>query len=262
MTWTNFAPSTGFTSLRSSSAAAALDLGQNWLSGPLDSSLASLSNAANIGLSVFDNQFSGLIPASFTAFSWLAVAYNPGLVGALPAGFTSSKLFAWSTFRTGYYSWCARLVRRCTPSAALMLSLSPCSDAPPASRAYIYTQGAGITYGGPPTYSSTGGYGTGFLYGTSIGLDRPLTSILLDIKAALDPTGAVLGSWNASQPQPCRPWTSIPGTIGQNPTSPGYGGGWNYISTASTATSADYCLVRGLRQVLPRSFRLTRACLR
>ena len=83
------------------------------------------------------------------------------------------------------------------------------------------------------------------MYGTSIGLDRPLASILLDIKAALDPRGAVLSSWNASQLQPCRPWTTSPGTIGQLVTSPGYGGGWRYISTSSAVTSsADYCLVR------------------
>lgn len=98
----------------------------------------------------------------------------------------------------------------------------------------------------PPTYGVNGGYSSGFLYGTSIGLDRPLASILLDIKAALDPSGAVLGSWNASQSQPCRPWTTSPSTIGQSAALPGYGGGWRYISTSTAITgSADYCLVRG-----------------
>ena len=209
VTWTNFAtPTPGF------DAVLVLDLGQNALSSTLPASMGSLGSS--VGLGLFDNSFVGTVPASYASLNWVALSYNPGLVGALPARFTSTKLFAWTSYRVGYYSWF-----------------------------YIYTANAGVTYGGPPSYSDTGGYGTGFLYGTSIGLDRPLASILLDIKAALDPSGAVLSSWNASQSQPCRPWTTSPGVIGQSAAQPGYGGGWRYISTSTTITSsADYCQVR------------------
>jgi hypothetical protein len=208
VSWANFAtPTPGF------DAALMLDLGQNALSSTLPATVGSLGSS--VGLGLYDNSFTGTVPASYTSLNWVALSYNPGLVGALPAGFTSAKLFAWTSYRAAYYSWY-----------------------------YVYTAGAGITYGGPPSYSDSGGYGTGFLYGTSIGLDRPLASILLDIRAALDPSGAVLGSWNASQSQPCRPWTTSPGTIGQNALLPGYGGGWRYVSTASSVTgSADYCQV-------------------
>jgi hypothetical protein len=52
----------------------------------------------------------------------------------------------------------------------------------------------------------------------------------------------VLRSWNASQLQPCRPWVTNNGAYpGQRTSSPGYGAAWTYISTATTATSADYC---------------------
>ena len=82
----------------------------------------------------------------------------------------------------------------------------------------------------------------GYLYGTSIGLDRPLVNILLDIKAALDPGNQVLYSWNASQLQPCRPYSRDGGTtIMQSSASPGYGRSWKYISTAVSTVSAEYC---------------------
>ena len=209
VSWTNFAtPTPGF------DAALLLDLGQNALSSTLPASVGSLGSS--VGLGLYDNAFIGVVPSSYTSLNWVALSYNPGLVGALPAGFTNAKLFAWTSNTAGYYSFW-----------------------------YVYIAGYGVTYGGPPSYSDSGGWGTGFLYATSIGLDRPLASILLDIKAALDPSGAVLGSWNASQSQPCRPWTSSPGVIGQNAALPGYGGGWRYISTATSVTSsADYCQVR------------------
>jgi hypothetical protein len=67
-------------------------------------------------------------------------------------------------------------------------------------------------------------YGSGLLYGTSIGLDRPLASILADVKAALDPSGAVLTSWITNAVQPCPPWVSTNGNNpGQSDASPGYG---------------------------------------
>jgi len=55
-------------------------------------------------------------------------------------------------------------------------------------------------------------YSTGFLYGTSIGLDWPLSVILLDVKAELDPSSAVLGSWNSSAVQSCPPWQANDGS--------------------------------------------------
>ena len=219
VTWNNSAtPSPGFDSTL------LLDLGQNALSSTLPASVGSLGSS--LGLGLFDNSFSGTVPSSYTSLKWVSLSYNGALVGTLPANLTSTKLFAWAAYYAGYYSWY-----------------------------YVYTAGASVTYGGPPTYGVNGGYGSGFLYGTSIGLDRPLASILLDIKAALDPGGTVLSSWNSSQSQPCRPWTTSPGVIGQNSASPGYGGGWRYISTSTAiANSADYCQARCGRSLLPRVF--------
>ena len=87
----------------------------------------------------------------------------------------------------------------------------------------------------PNAYGS--GYGTGFLYGTSIGLDRPMVSILLDIKASLDPTNAALGSWRSTDLQPCRAW------YGQGAsTAPQAPKAWRYVSTAYTSgVLGEYC---------------------
>ena len=200
VSWNTTAPSAGFDSCT------LLDFGQNQLNGSLPANLSAIGSGT--GLSVYDNAFSGSVPASYTQFAWIALAYNPLLVGALPPGFNSAKLYAWSAYYSGFFSWW-----------------------------YVYTAGAGGWYGTPPYYST--GYGTGFLYGTSIGLDRPLVSILLDIKAAVDPGGAVLSAWNASHLQPCRPWgysTSV-----QSSTSPVAGKSWTYISTTGVANSAEYC---------------------
>ena len=95
MTWTNFNASSGFTSLRSTGsnpAVAALDLSQNALTGTLSASLGLLSSASSVGLSVVDNLLSGTVPASFASLSWLALAYNPQLVGALPAGLVNATM--------------------------------------------------------------------------------------------------------------------------------------------------------------------------
>jgi hypothetical protein len=68
-------------------------------------------------------------------------------------------------------------------------------------------------------------FGSGFHYGTSIGLDEPMYAILRRIATALDPTGALLPSWQASSTtlaQPCLPsWGSS-----QRRTSPGFGQAW------------------------------------
>jgi hypothetical protein len=160
---------------------------------------------------VYDNQFSGTIPSGYSSLSWIAVAYNPGLVGQLPSGLNSSKLYAYSAYTNGLYSWY-----------------------------YAYTLGAGQLYGYPPSYNNAG-YGTGWLYGTSIGLDRPLAAILMDIKAAVDPSGAYLPSWNSSAAQPCRPWSNLGSAPMQSAASATRGAGWKYISTVSVVGSAEYC---------------------
>ena len=226
MTWTNFAPSSGFTTLRSTGsnpAVAALNLGQNWLTGSLNSSLALLSNAANIGLSVYDNQLSGTVPASFTAFSWLALAYNPALYGSLPTSLvtnTVNKLQAWSTYGAdGFYSY---------TSASIS--------------------------GQQTTYLNTPLYSTGFLFATSIGLDRPLAAILMDMKAALDPGGTVLTGWNSTTMQFCPPWLPYGSSPGQRSSSPGYGR-WLpglYMPSALGATSGtSYCNDYGRTPIAP-----------
>jgi hypothetical protein len=199
VSWTNFAPSRGF------DACVLLDVGQNSMTGTLPASVGSISTT--LGLGIHDNAFSGTLPTAYTSLSWVSLGYNPALVGALPTGITASKLFAWSDYSKGFYSM-----------------------------SYAFNSG-GQGYGYGPS-GNNGGYGTGWLYGTSIGLDRPLVQILLDIKAALDPSGAVLSSWNASHLQCCRPWTYDGTNAGQNAASPVAGKSWRYISGAS---ANEYC---------------------
>ena len=196
--WSNFNASVGF------DACTLLDVGQNALTGTLPSSFGSIGTGGKVGLAIYDNLLSGSVPPSFASLSWVALAYNPLLVGALPAGVNSSKLYAWSGNLNGFYAWSAANV--------------------------IGTSGLAPTYG------------SGYLYGTSIGLDRPLASILMDLKAAMDPAGASLTAWRGSQLQPCRPWVSGSASFqGQNSALPGYGGGWSYVSTVASASSAEYC---------------------
>ena len=204
VSWNNSAVSTaGF------DACTLLDVGQNALSGTLPASLSSVGGA--LGVSVYDNLFIGSVPPSYASLSWLCLAYNPQLVGAPPAGVNGSKLFAWSAAQTGFYAW-----------------------------SYVYAATACPLCGMPPSQAGAGS-GTGFLYGTSIGLDRPLASILLDIKSGVDPSGAALSSWNASQLQPCRPWSNAGVAPFQSALSPGYGRGWKYVSTSGVTGSAEYC---------------------
>jgi hypothetical protein len=99
VTWNSSAtPTPGFDS------AVLLDLSQNALNSTLPASVGSLGST--LGLGLFDNAFVGTVPPAYTALKWLSLAYNPGLVGALPAGFTGLELFAWSAYYSGYYSWC------------------------------------------------------------------------------------------------------------------------------------------------------------
>jgi hypothetical protein len=224
VTWTNFPSSCGFDSCL------ILDVGQNALTGTLPAGVASISS--KLGMGLHDNAFSGTLPAAYTALSWVSVAYNPALVGTLPTGFTSLKLFAWTEWS----------------GAPGFVSMSfAFANAPQ------YGFGPSANNGGYGTVRTRYGYRArlrfanraihsavrqGYLYGTSIGLDRPLASILLDIKAALDPSGAVLSSWNASHLQPCRPWSYNTGAASQNAASPVAGKAWKYISVD---TANEYC---------------------
>ena len=199
VTWTYFPTTRGF------DTCVLLDVGQNALTGTLPSALGSFGG--KLGLGIHDNAFSGTVPTAYTALSWVSLAYNPALVGALPTGFTSSKLFAWSGNQNGFYSM-----------------------------AYAYANSD--VYGCGPSLNNPG-YGTGYLYGTSIGLDRPLVQILLAIKAAVDPRGAVLSSWNTTHLQVCRPWSYNAANSGQNAASPVAGKSWSYISGAG---ANEFCL--------------------
>ena len=154
-----------------------IDLSQNKLSGALPSLLPLVTS---LTLSVIDNQLTGSVPASYSSLAGLAIAFNPLLFGTLPAGLTAAKMLAYSTNSKNYF---------------------------PANSNSGSAMGG---YGDAPTY------GTGVLYGTSIGLLRPLVYILRDLQAALDPqnTSALRTSWGASHLQPCMPWTgAASGTV-------------------------------------------------
>jgi hypothetical protein len=130
------------------------------------------------------------VPAALTSLAWLALAYNPLLYGDLPAAFSTSKLYAWSAYHQAYYS------------AASVNSVA--------------------SYGAPPRY------GSGVLYGTSLGLDRLMVSILRDAQAGLDPsnTSALAASWGGVHLQPCAPWGSANANPGQQSSSAGFGRAW------------------------------------
>lgn len=145
--------------------------------------LGTVSRASNIILALHDNLLQGTVPATLTALQGISLAYNPFLVGALPSGFTAGKLLAWSSYYAKLY------------------------------QAYMF--GSSITYGG-------GSYGTGVVRGTSLGLDRPMRDILLDILAAMDPlnSSGLSASWRPTDAQPCAPWRSSNNNPPQNSSSP------------------------------------------
>jgi hypothetical protein len=74
VSWNTTTASAGF------DACVLLDVGQNALGVALP--LSGSSGNARMRLSLYDNLFSGPVPASFASLSWLALAYNPLLVGA------------------------------------------------------------------------------------------------------------------------------------------------------------------------------------
>lgn len=161
-------------------------------------------------------QLSGTIPAAYTALSWVALSYNVGLYGALPSGFTSSKLYGWGSYQNAY-----------------------------ASASAIYST---VSYGAAPMY------GSGVLFATSIGLNRSMLSILRDVQAALDPTGVSLAaSWGASELQPCPPWLNNPANYNypnQSVSTPGYGGSWTGVTCSewdTTTAAATSTLLGGVQ---------------
>jgi hypothetical protein len=51
----------------------------------------------------------------------------------------------------------------------------------------------------------------------------------------------VLRSWNASQLQPCRPWSNGGSAPMQSSSSAVSGSSWKYVSTVDVTGSAEYC---------------------
>ena len=128
---------------------------------------------------------------SYTSLLWVSLSYNPSLLGALPAGFTGSKLYGWSAYSKDYFT------------ASQIRSLA--------------------TNGAAPQY------GAGVLAGTSVGLNSTLVSLLRTVQRAMDLTGVGLGaSWGVADVQPCPPWQSSRSADypGQNASAPGYGRAW------------------------------------
>jgi hypothetical protein len=138
-------------------------------------------------------QLSSTIPSSYTSLSWVALSYNPSLLGALPAGFTGSKLYGWSAYHKDYYS--ASQIKNSVYNGAAPL------------------------------------YGAGVLAGTAIGLYSTLVSLLRTVQQALDPTRVGLGaSWGVADAQPCPAWGSSNSEPPQNASAPGYGRAWRGVT--------------------------------
>ena len=242
----------------------ALDVSRNWLTGPLPvlPSTYPTGSPGQLFFSVFDNQFLGTIPSTYTRLRAFAVAMNPGVYGPWPANLEPAQFtlatgglcqntgapWPWDGGNGyGTNGW-VKGTYSGGMGNAFGWNYPDCCDCPmsPRDRTILSSLSGPATYGVqlpfPPTAAQTGSarvgqilfglytgwyptYGTGFHYGTSIGLDEPLYAILRRIAAALDPTGSLLPSWQASSTalaQPCLP--SFGG--GQRSTSPGYGQSW------------------------------------
>jgi hypothetical protein len=93
-----------------------LDMAQNALTGPLPPSLTQVRAPGTLQLSVYDNLLSGTLPSSYASLSWVALAYNPQLVGPLPVAFAAvkTKLYADRTLR-----------RNCGTGARVQLARTP-----------------------------------------------------------------------------------------------------------------------------------------
>jgi hypothetical protein len=89
-----------------------LDVSQNALRGSLPPCLGTQPTAiaGRMELSVFDNLFEGTVPASYAALDWVALSYNPYLIGALPANLPIGSLYAWSAYQN-----------KCVPTGALRM---------------------------------------------------------------------------------------------------------------------------------------------
>ena len=166
-----------------------VDVSRNVLAGTLP---PELGNISHLQLSVVDNNITGTVPSSYSSLSWLAAAYNPFLYGAWPSS---------------------------VPVAGLTLAGN-------GSGSYSTTSPGGVGVTGSSTVVPTTGAGCGF--GTSLGLDAPLYTILQSVAAALDPSGALLPSWRTGW-QPCPPYSV---TVAQGAGSTMYGKAWAGVTCA------------------------------
>lgn len=95
-----------------------------------------------------------------------------------------------------------------------------------------------------------------YVYGTSIGLDRPMASILNDVKAALNPNGTALAGWTLGTTlQPCAGYNAV--TPGR-PTSSIFPGGFPGITCGDgyTAPALSRVLWGGISQIVLTGFSL------
>ena len=154
-----------------------------------------LGNITKLQLSVVDNNITGTVPPSYSSLSWLAAAYNPFLYGAWPSS---------------------------VPVAGLISAVN-------GSSAYSTSPG-GVTTTSPVVPSAGAGCG----FGTSIGLDAPLYTILQSVAAALDPSGSLLPSWRTGW-QPCPPYSV---TVAQGAGGTMYGKAWAGVTCADGPSNA------------------------
>jgi hypothetical protein len=79
------------------------------------------------------------------------------------------------------------------------------------------------------SYGAAPAWGSGALYATSIGLDRPLVNVLRDIQVALDPPNStsLRTAWGTWHWQPCAPWAAgHSANPTQNASQLGFGRSW------------------------------------
>ena len=125
----------------------------------------------------------GTIPAclaaSFPGLKTLDLSGN-AFTGSLPASLAGLVNL---TSLSVYSNQLSGTVPAFASSTALSLAYNPLLGGPLPSAVNLSSAGSAA-----------------YVTGTALGLDRPLTAILTDIKSALDPVGTVLTSWNASGP--------------------------------------------------------------
>ena len=203
-----------------------MDVSRNALTGTLPQSLSSLSL---VGLSVFDNNLAGTIPPSYSSMSYLAASYNPALTGAWPS---ASKPYQWS-FKGG------------SPG--------------PSSYTTTFSINSLLPSGGPigPAGGSNGvgvANGTaGCTFGTSLGFNQPVYSVLQAAAAVLDPGGALGPGWHTGL-QPCPPWSFYRGGVwyNQSVSSVAYGGSWTGVTCQDWCSTSSYSgVIGGVSAIAP-----------